>query len=264
MQSRATHRKPFAGRVLDDYFFATPALRLRLDLIQEHIRFGDAAVLILGAPGAGKSTLLNQLVCRFDHNWRVVRLPPVLSFSTGDVITFLNAELRLPTRVSIVEMLGEFDNWLDRLSVRGQTAVVVIDDAHDLFDESLAKLATLRDEIRSKNLCVLMTGEPELRTRMNALLGTTRSPNRIHAIDIPSLDQCEVASYIDMRLYHAGMEGKGPFSRATVDEIARDSRGYPGHINTMANDLLNGGRGRAQWQRASQCLRRMLTLSTRR
>ncbi len=141
---------------------------------------------------------------------------------------------------------------------------MVIDDAHDLCDESLAKLATLRDEIRSKNLFVLMTGEPELRTRMSELLGATRSPNRIHAIDIPSLDQREVASYIDMRLYHAGMEGKGPFSRATVDEIARDSRGYPGHINTMANDLLNGGRGRAQWQRASQRLRRMLTLSTRR
>ena len=100
MQTRATHREPFASRVLDDYFFATPGLRLRLDLVQEHIRCGDTAVLILGESGAGKSTLLNQLVCRSDHNWRVVRLPAVSSFSAGDVITFLNAELRLPTRVS--------------------------------------------------------------------------------------------------------------------------------------------------------------------
>ncbi|GMQ75013.1 MAG: hypothetical protein BMS9Abin01_0256 [Gammaproteobacteria bacterium] len=103
MQTRATHREPFASRVLDDYFFATPALRLRLDLVQEHIRCGDTAVLILGESGAGKSTLLNQLVCRSDHNWRVVRLPAVPSFSAGDVITFLNAELRLPTRVSTVD-----------------------------------------------------------------------------------------------------------------------------------------------------------------
>jgi hypothetical protein len=41
MQTRVTHREPFASRVLDDYFFATPALRLRLDLVQEHIRCGD-------------------------------------------------------------------------------------------------------------------------------------------------------------------------------------------------------------------------------
>ena len=258
MQTRATQRDPFPSRRPDNYFFTTPALRLRMDLIQEYIRRNESPVLILGEAGVGKSTLLNQLVCRADHNWRVVRMPAVRTFSADDVTTFLNAELRLPTRVSPEKMLSEFDGWLNRLAVRGQIAVVVVDNAHDLCDESLARLCTLKEDMQSKNLCVLMTGEPDLRTRMNAQMGTTGSPTGIHAINIPSLDQREVASYIDMRLYHAGMEGRGPFSRATIDDIARCSRGHPGQINAMANGLLTTERKRMQWQRTSQRIRRVM------
>ena len=258
MQTRATQSEPFPSKGLDNYIFTTPALRLRVDLVHEHIRCGETPVLILGESGAGKSTLLNQLVCRADHNWRVVRIPAVPSFSAGDVITFLNAELRFPARVSAEEMLGELDGWLARLAVRGQIAVVVVDNAHVLCDESLVELATLREEMQSKNLCLLMTGEPELRTRLNGLMGTTCSLMPIHAINVPFLDPHEVASYIDMRLYHAGMEGTGPFSRATIDDIARNSRGNPGQINTMANDLLNGEHKGAQWQRALRYVQRIM------
>ena len=143
MQVRATQRDPFPSQGLDNYFFTTPALRLRLDLVQQYIRGGETPVLILGESGDGKSTLLNQLVRRADHNWRVVRIPAVPSFSASDVIKILNAELRLPTRVPAEEMLRELGGWPDRLAVRGQIAVVVVDNAHELCDESLTKLATL-------------------------------------------------------------------------------------------------------------------------
>lgn len=244
MQVRATNKNAFPNHGLDDYFFTTPALRLRLDVVQEHIRRGEAPVLILGERGAGKSALLNQLVCRADNNWRIVRIPAVPSFSASDVVTFLNAELRLPTRVSSGEMLREFGAWLDRLATRGQIAVIVIDNAHDLCDEGLARLATLKRQLKATNLSVLMTGKPELRNRLNGVSRSARSPVPVFAISIPSLDQREVASYIDMRLYHAGVEGRGPFSRAAIDDISRDSHGYPGQINAMANELLNGERKR--------------------
>ncbi len=244
MQVGATNKNAFPNHGLDNYFFTTPALRLRLDIVREHIHRGEAPVLILGERGAGKSALLNQLVCRADNNWRIVRIPAVPSFSANDVVTFLNAELRLPTRVSSDEMLREFDAWLDRLATRGQMAVIVIDNAHDLCDEGLARLATLKRQLKATNLSVLMTGKPELRNRLNGVSRSARSPVPVFAISIPSLDQREVASYIDMRLYHAGVEGRGPFSRAAIDDISRDSRGYPGQINAMANDLLNGERKR--------------------
>lgn len=258
MLTRDSRRDPFPSNRPDNYFFTTPALRLRMDLVQEYIRRNETPVMILGESGVGKSTLLAQVICRADHNWRVVRMPAVQSFDPDDVITFLNAELRLPTRVATEKKLRAFDDWLNRLAMRGQVAVVVVDDAHDLCDESLAKLTNLRNDMQSKNLCLLVTGEPELRTRISGHLGTPGSPAPIHGINIPSLDQREVASYIDMRLYHAGMEGRGPFSRATVDDIARSSRGHPGQINAMANGLLSTERKKAQWQRASQRIRRVM------
>lgn len=258
MQIQATKKDPFPSTELDGYFFTTPALRLRLDLIQEYVRRNETPVLILGESGVGKSTLLNQLVCRADHNWRVVTMPAVPSFSNSDVITFLNAELRLPARLSDEERLSELDDLLGRLAMRGRIAVIVIDNAHDLCDESLMRLATLREEMRSQNLCILMTGAPGLRPRMSALMGTTSSQIPMRTINVPSLDPREVASYIDMRLYHAGLEGKGAFSRATIEDIARISRGYPGQINSLANGLLCGKPRKLQWQRASQRIRHVM------
>ena len=242
MLNEIAGKNPFPSRGLDSYFFVTPALRLRLDLVQELIRSNESPVLILGEPGVGKSTLLNQLVCRADHNWRLVRVPAVHSFSANDIVTFLNAELRLPTRVSDEAKLAAFHGWLERLSMRAQRAVAVVDDAHNLNDRSLLRLVTLREESRWKNLTILMTGEPALRARMNALLGTTGLATPVQAVNVPCLDQREVASYIDMRLYHAGLVGRGPFDRATMDDIARSSCGYPGKINMIANSLLNGER----------------------
>jgi len=258
MQTHATRKNPFPSECLDDYFFTTPALRLRLDLVQEYVRVRESVVLVLGAPGAGKTTLLNQLVCRADHNWRVVRIPAVPSFSPSDVTTLLNAELHLPTHAPIKDSLDQLNTWLERLATRGQIAVIVVDNAHDLCDESLARLVTLRADLQSDNLCVLMTGNTELRTRVNAILGTNHRALAAPAVNIPSLDQREVASYIDMRLYHAGLEGKGPFSRATIDDIARSSQGCPRRINSLANGLLSGERKKAHWHSATQNLRRKM------
>lgn len=74
-----------------------------------------------------------------------------------------------------------------------------------------------------------MTGEPKLRRRLSGLLETTRSLTPIRAINIPSLGRREVASYIDMKLYHAGLERRGRFSRATIGEgrAAAHSHGLP-------------------------------------
>ena len=258
MQHQTAGKNPFPNRGLDNYFFTTPALRLRLDLVQELVRHNESPILILGEPGVGKSTLLNQLLCRADHNWRIVRVPAVYSFSAGDIVTFLNAELRLAIRGSDEQKLAAFDGLLERLSMRGQTLVAVVDNAHNLNDQSLLRLARLREETRTKNLCVLMTGEPALRARVKTLLGKFEASATVHAVNVPCLDQREVASYIDMRLYHAGLEGPGPFNRSMIDDIARSSRGYPGKINTIANSLLDGKRKKLRWFRASQRVRQIM------
>lgn len=258
MRTHDTPHDPFPREGNDDYFFTTPALRLRLDLIREYVRRGGTPMLILGEPGAGKSTLLNQLVCRADHNWRMVRMPAVPSFSAHDVATFINAELRLPTRLPPAQMRAEFCRWLERLRVRDQIAVVAVDNAHGLNGDALIMLATLGDNMESRNLCVLMTGEPGLRSRLNTLLGDRHEPRAIPTVSIPCLDKREVASYIDMRLYRAGMEGRGLFNRSIIEDIARTSRGHPGHINVLANDVLNGRRKGTRLRRAEHQLKHLM------
>lgn len=258
MRYQVSRKVPFPGRELDSYFFTTPALRLRLDLLQELVARHESPVMILGESGVGKSTLLNQLICRAAHKWRIVRVPAVHSFSASDVVTFLNAELRLHSRGSDDDKLAAFDAWLVGLAMEERVAVVVVDNAHNLNDESLLRLGMLRETTKSKNLCILMTGEPALGIRMHAMLGTSSSSKPVHAVNVPCLDQCEVASYIDMRFYHAGLEGRAPFNRATIKNIARSSRGFPGRINALANALLSAEHKKLHLQRASQRVWRIM------
>lgn len=254
-----THRgEPFARGGRSNYFFTTPALRLRLDLVREYITRGETPVSIIGEAGAGKSSFLHQLLSRADHHWRIVRVPAVSSFTAGEVITFLNAELRLPVRVNAKQMIRELNGWLERLAVRGQIALIAVDDADQFNDESLAQLMMLPEQLQADNCRVLMTGEPEFRARSRVVQGNAKAASRGHMINIPCLDQREVASYIDMKLYHAGMEGRGPFNRTAIDDIARDSHGHPGRIDAMATDFLNNDRKRLQWRRTSDQLQRII------
>lgn len=258
MSAQIQYEKPFAEGKPGNYFFTTPALRLRLDLVREYIRRGEIPVSIIGESGAGKSAFLHQLLSRADHHWRIVRIPAVPSFTARDVLTFLNAELRLPVRVSSDEMLRELDRWLERIAVRGQIAVIAVDNAHELGEESLAQLTMLHAKLRASNCRVLMAGEPRLQARLKGLQGRSRGDRRERVINIPSLDQREVASYIDMKLYHAGMEGRGPFNRTAINDIARSSHGHPGRINAMANELLSSNRKGMQWRRTSDQLQRFI------
>jgi MSHA biogenesis protein MshM len=258
MQTQIHHEQPFARGGSIHYFFTTPALRLRLDLAREYIRAGESPVSIIGEGGAGKTAFLHQLLTRADHHWRTVKVPAVSSFSANDFMRFLNAELRLPVRESTDEMLRDLDRWLERIAVRGQIVVVAVDNAHLLRDECLMQLMLLPGQLRSDNCRVLMTGEPRLQVRLKGLQGHSQAAARGHVINIPSLDRREVASYIDMKLYHAGMEGRGPFNRMVIDQIARNSCGHPGRIDAMASAFLNGNRQGPQWRRTSGQLQRFI------
>jgi DamX protein len=252
-------RDPFPEGRPDDYFFTTPALRLRLDLIREHIGQGDSPVLLVGEHGAGKTTLLHRLVLESGCTWRIVRLPPVSSFSAEELITCLANELDIAPHSSDLELFKGLDRWLERLATRGELALVVVDDAHRLGDECLSVLAELPGRTRASNLRVLLCGEPAICSRLRQASRGTSFGAPMPVVRIPSMDEREVARYIDMRLYHAGMDDARPFSRAIIGDIARDSRGRPGHINAIAGRMLRGGPGAGDWQhRAAAVVRRVL------
>ncbi len=252
--------EPFPRGKLGSYFYATPALRLRMELVRDYIESGETPILIAGEAGAGKSTFLNQLMSRADHGWRVLRIPPVPSFSPSDIMTFLNAELRLSVGASSEDMSREFECWLERIAVNGQIAIVTVDDAHDLSDESLQHLARLPESVLSDNCRVLMTGLPGLRDYLTGLLGRSSTPAQ--SIDIPRLGRGEIARYIEMKMYHAGIENLKPFGRAAIGDIARYSGGNPGSIDAIASELLSGDQKRFQWRRASQRLWRLMRALT--
>ena len=240
------------------FFFTTPALRLRLDLVRDYIHNGCAPVLVSGESDAGKSAFLDQIVCRADGCWRLVRIPAIASFSPFEIVTFFNTELRLPVGDSVDAMIAELDRFLGKLAVRGRIAVAVVDDAHELADASLVQLVTLSEKLATGNYRLLMTGAPALRPRLTALLNGMGAPVRPHVVTIPSLDAREVASYIEMKLHHEGLDGRSAFCRSIVDDIAHSSNGRPGRIDAITNEFLSGERKRVDGCLAAERIRRLV------
>ncbi len=54
------------------------------------------------------------------------------------------------------------------------------------------------------------------------------------------------------------MEDRGPFSRTTIDDIARCSGGHPGRIDAMTDALLKRDRKGSHWRRTSDGLWRLM------
>jgi len=240
------------------YYFATPALQLRLDLVREYIQNTESPVLVCGDTGAGKSLFLDRIVWRADCCWRLVRVPAVETFSPVEVVKFINVELRLPINASSDAMIGKLNRFLKKIAMRGRLAVIMVDDVHELADAALVRLVTLCEELEWANCRLLMTGLPATRSRLTGLLSGVPTQVRPHVVTIPTLNAREVASYIDMKLYYAGVDSRRPFSRTVIDDIAHSSQGHPGRIDVITETLLAADRKSLESQGPAGSIRRLV------
>ena len=201
--------------------------------------------MLIGEAGTGKTTLLRAALqsdqCR---SVRCVYLNnPALT--RDEFIQMLANRFNFGPEAARSKslLLEQLEHTLHERRSRGEVTALVIDEAQSLSFELLEEVRLLANiETPSEKLLPLvLSGQPELATRLNDPALRQLKQRVALRCEILPLDLSETAAYIASRIKTAGGEASKLFTREAVVLIHEFSRGIPRTISVMCDNALLGG-----------------------
>lgn len=232
-------REPFAQDIRIDDIYATPSLQGTADRISYAINI-KAVCVITGDVGAGKSTSLRYAQSKLHPS--ACKVIPVIA-STGSVIEILRGicvALDMENRgSSVVRLMKVIRDCLMETSMRKQTPVLMIDEAHLMRGEVFAQLHIIGQfELDSAPVMpMILSGQNNL---MDKLMYYTSRPLASRVVGrghIEGLRHKEMAGYIKHHLEKAGIREQ-LFAEEAVLAIHQGSGGLLRRANILARGSL--------------------------
>lgn len=234
-------KPPFTGA--DAYeLLANPAYETAYACLNQALREQRRGlVLLTGDAGIGKTTLLRQLMRELENQVHCIFCwNAYLGFD--DLLNYLCNELDLRASGSgRTQKMEALEIYLISRLMESRKVILVLDDAHNLLEETLEGLqALVRMETAGQRLLqIVLSGQPSLETRM--LKEPARRP-LAHDIGrrcrFATLTDQEALLYIENRLRAAGYQGDGLFETDALRKIISYARGVPRLINLICNQSL--------------------------
>lgn len=198
-------------------------------------------IVLTGEVGTGKTTLLE---CLRDYLYeQSVEFAYVFN-SRIDPAQFLELiaydfDLHCD-RKSKTEVLMALNEMLLSHAEKGRTAVLIVDEAHNLEWEVLEEIRLLGnlESRRGKLLQIVIAGQPEFDRKLDAPNMRQLKQRIVLRTSLYPFTEEETIRYIEARLAKAGMESQTVFPPALLSEVHRRTQGIPRVINAVCDNLL--------------------------
>jgi general secretion pathway protein A len=198
-------------------------------------------VVLTGEVGTGKTTMLEclrdylaaqRVEFAFVFNSRVTP-DQFLEMIAYDFDLRCNRNSKTEILVALQEMLLAQAN-------RGSTAVLIVDEAHNLDWDVLEEVRLLGnlENRRGKLLQIVLAGQPEFDHKLDAPNLRQLKQRIVLRYTLQPFSEDETVCYIDSRFATAGKPNQTVFSRELMNEIHRRSHGTPRIINAICDNLL--------------------------
>jgi len=221
------------------FFFESLSHKEALAALIYGIEERKGIILITGEVGTGKTTLCKALLKKLPLQ---VRTSLILNpyFSEVQLLRAIaedfGLEIKKRSRLDIVEKLNSF---LVNISLSGENAVLIIDEAQNLTSRQLEQIRLLSnlETAKDKLLQIILVGQPELKEKLGKF-NLRQIRQRIFVKhDISPLKEEEVKEYVEYRLRQAGTTEINilPESYKVIYEF---SKGIPRLVNMICDRAL--------------------------
>lgn len=198
-------------------------------------------VQLTGEVGTGKTTLCRVMLEQIPEGTRIALLLNPL-VTPRELLAAISEELEIDisdSHDSTRLLVDRLNHYLLGAHDRGESVVVVIDEAQNLSPEALeqVRLLTNLETAKEKLLQIVLLGQPELREllqRRNLRQLAQRITARYH---LSPLGPKDTHLYIHHRMQIAGAQ-RNPFKRAAMNALYQRSQGIPRLINIIADRSL--------------------------
>ena len=232
---------PFAPGSSRQSFLETLGAGEVLRRLDDSLGSREPFLLVTGEPGTGKTSLANEAIARWGPRVTTARLA-YTSLSGAELLEELIRRFGAepPDGASRPKLVARFEQAVSEIAGRGQVAMIVVDDAHNLSADLLEELRQLAGGAQQSGSAfeIFLLGLPSLEDRLQepALAGL-RQRVSVRAKLAP-FSAGETRRYLRHRVTAAGGDGSSLFPRKTCLDIAGLTGGVPREINLLAAESL--------------------------
>jgi len=226
------------------FWFPTKRHNEALAALYYGVRRHKGFVVLTGEVGTGKTFLLRCLLQLIKESDDIAYAYLFNSrLSSTEFLQYILRDFGLSASGNNkTELLLDLSNLVVSRGLKGQTSVLVVDEAHHLSADLLEeiRLLTNLETTKEKLLQILLVGQPELDDKLDSVdLRQLKQRIALRA-QLAPLDASETNGYIQRRLQIAGAGSRATllFPEATIAAVHERSRGFPRLINTICENAL--------------------------
>jgi general secretion pathway protein A len=235
------HESPFNLSPDPAFLYRSPQHEEALANLIYGVRSRKGFIALTGEVGTGKTTMLECLRDYLDLQQFEFAFVFNSRLTPGQFFEMIAYDFDLQCdRKSKTDVLFALNTLLIDQAERGRTAVLIVDEAHNLEWDVLEEIRLLGnlENRQGKLLQIILSGQPELDRKLDTANLRQLKQRIVLRCTLNPLSCEETHEYIDARLTQAGVANQALFSPDMIDAIHTRSSGIPRIINALCDNLL--------------------------